>query len=203
MFTQRHNFKSAIAALLLIFSLSASLAYASGSDEKEPEKSPEAKRQETLQKANKHYNEGVGFMKTAKEKAAVADSNFAFNYRATSDAKAKREYEKAVGEFKEAIKLQPEMAEAHNNLGYCYRKLGSLEVSLNHYMLALSIDSTFEQAREYLGETYLAMDSLSSARSQHTWLQKHESAYADTLARSIELYQLKNVSEKMQEGKGK
>jgi tetratricopeptide (TPR) repeat protein len=146
-----------------------------------------------------HYNAGVEYMATARKKAAMADSNFAFNYRATSDAKAKREYEKAVDEFKEAIEYNPNMVEAHNNLGYCYRKLGLLDQSLIHYHHALKIDSTYEQAREYLGETYLALDSLSLAVAQHDWLKTHESIYADTLAQSIELYRLKNVSEKMKD----
>ena len=199
----RQNPISAITSFLLVLLLASTVAFAAGSDEKEPEQSPEAKKQETLQSAAEHYNTGVGHMTTAKEKAAIADSTFAFNYRATSDAKAKREYKKAVGEFKKAINLQPDMAEAHNNLGYCYRKLGSLDESLKHYHRALKIDSTFEQAREYLGETYLAMDSLLLATSQYDWLIENKSVYADTLAESIKLYRLKHISEKMQGGKEK
>lgn len=199
----KQNSISAITSFLLVLLLASTVAIAAGSDEKEPEQSPEAKKQETLQKATEHYNKGVGHMTTAKEKAEIADSTFAFNYRATSDAKAKREYEKAVGEFKKAINLQPDMAEAHNNLGYCYRKLGSLDESLKHYHRALRIDSTLEQAREYLGETYLAMDSLLLASAQYDWLVKNKSVYADTLAESIKMYRLKRIDEKMQGGQGK
>ena len=192
-----------LAALIIAIAFAATQVGASGSKEKEQPKSPKNEKQEAMKNATEHYNVGVKHMEKAREKAAMADSNFAFNYRATSDAKAKREYEKAVDEFIDAIKYNPDFVEAHNNLGYCYRKLGMLDESLKHYHLALKIDSTFEQAREYLGETYLALDSLNLAMSQHDWLASHKSIYADTLAQSIELYRLKNVSQKMKDSGGK
>jgi tetratricopeptide (TPR) repeat protein len=193
MFTLNRPYISFVVALLLSFLMSAASISAFNSGKKKTEQSPDQKKQ----MATEHYNEGVSHMDKAKEKAAMADSNFAFNYRATSDAKAKREYEKAVDEFTEALTYQPDMVAAHNNLGYCYRKLGRLDESLKQYRTALSLDSTYERAREYLGETYLALDSLNLATAQHTWLVNHKSIFADTLAKSIELYRLKDVSEKM------
>jgi tetratricopeptide (TPR) repeat protein len=198
--TQR-NIAFTLLVALFSFMLFSTHTFAAGSDSKE-ESSPDQKKQEKLQKATSHYNAGVEHMKTAREKAAQDDSTFAFNYRATSDAKAKREYEKAVSEFKKAINYEPTMAEAHNNLGYCYRKLGELEQSLKHYMRALKLDDSFAQAREYLGETYLAMGEMDKAKEQHNWLVENESIYADTLAQSIKLYKLKEVDAKLQKVKG-
>lgn len=167
-------------------------AYGIGSD-----KSDEEKAAEKQQKAVKVYNEGVLRMQEARAAAAQGDSAFAYNYRATSDAKATKAFEKAVDKFREATKLDPSMKEAFNNLGYSYRKLGKLEESLAAYTAALALDSAFAQAREYLGETYLALGQLEKAEQQHTWLTSHNSAYADSLSSAIQLYRLQEINKKM------
>ena len=199
----RENLTASFIAAIFAFLLIAGNTFAIGSGSKDEEKSPEEQKQEQLQKATKHYNKGVEHMEKARKKAATADSTFAFNYRATSNDKARREYEKAVDEFKEALVLQPEMVEAHNNLAYCFRKLGMIEESLRQYKRALVIDSSYALAREYLGETYLAMGDLEMANMQHAWLVEHKSVYADTLAQAINLFKLKGISEQIDKANGK
>lgn len=161
------------------------------------EKSPEEQAAEKDKKATQSYNEGVKRMEKAKQIISGGDSTYAFNYRATSDAKAKKEYEKAVDKFKTTIELKPDMAEAFNNLGYCYRKLDKLPLSLENYHKALELSPGFPQAHEYLGETFLAMDSLKLAQGQLQMLQELKSPYADTLLKSIELYKLAKVNERL------
>ncbi|KAA3634472.1 MAG: tetratricopeptide repeat protein [Calditrichaeota bacterium] len=119
--------------ILGILCLSAGLAFSSESDSKD----------DTGDKAIELYNSGVAHMDKAKDIIAVGDSAFAYNYRATSDAKATKEYEKAIVDFKDALKLKPDMKEAYNNLGYCYRKIGKLELSYKNYMRALKFDPNF------------------------------------------------------------
>lgn len=147
------------------------------------------------------YNKGVEQMAKAKSIAAAGDSTFAFNYRATSDAKARKQYEKAVDSFRDALRLKPSMKEAHNNLGYVYRKLGKLRESLTAYRAALASDSLFAQAREYLGETFLALNHLDSAVAQHSWLVQASSPYADSLQLAIDLYRLQQLNEKIKSDK--
>jgi len=161
------------------------------------EKSPEEQAAENEKKATKTYNSGVKHMDKAKEISVKGDSTYAFNYRATSDAKAKKEYEKAVKDFVDATEYKADFAEAFNNLGYCYRKLDKLMLSLEAYHKALELKPGFPEAHEYLGETYLAMDSLDLARGQLQMLQELESPYADTLLKSIELYKLSKVNDKL------
>ncbi|MBD3402143.1 tetratricopeptide repeat protein [candidate division GN15 bacterium] len=186
-------------ALVLISSVAVgSAALAAGSSEKSSEEKADEQRQDALE----HYNEGVEHMERAREIAAQDDSAFAYNYRATVDAKAEKEYEKAVERFRKAIDKDPEMIEAHNNLGYSLRKLGRLEASLEAYNRALEIDSTFAQAREYRGETYLAMGELEKAQRDHQYLRSIESPYADTLQMSIDLYQLQEIDARMRSGEG-
>lgn len=186
------NSKRIILSFIFIIALIPATISAGASDDAkvEPKKDNETE-------ALDEFNSGLAHMKKAQSILEVGDSSFAYNYRATSDAKAVREYEKAVANFKAAVALKPDIKEAHNNLGYCYRKLGNFEKSIEHYMKALKLDKNFAQAREYLGETYLAMDSMKLAEEQLAKLKELKSPYADTLANSIQLYNLKEVSKKM------
>ncbi len=161
------------------------------------EKTPEEQAADKDKKATESYNKGVKHMDKAKQIAAGGDSTYAFNYRATSDAKAKKEYEKAVKNFGTAAELKPDLAEAFNNLGYCYRKLDKLLLSLDAYHKALEMKPNFPQAHEYLGETFLAMDSMQLALGQLQMLQELKSPYADTLLKSIEIYKLAKVNDRL------
>ncbi len=181
-------------ALLALTLLAAPAVYALGSGEK----SPEEEKAEKGKKAVNEYNDGVKDMQAGKAIAQKGDSVYAYNYRATSDAKAKKSFEKAAGHFTEAIELKLDMPEAYNNLGYCYRKLGKLEESLKAYEKAISLKADFAQAREYRGETYLALGQLDKAQTDKDFLMQMKSPLADTLGKSIELYQLEKINEKAQ-----
>jgi tetratricopeptide (TPR) repeat protein len=177
--------------IFILSLLTASSLFAIGSKEKTPEQTAS----DNTRKATNAYNDGVRKIDHAKEIGIKGDSAYAYNYRATSDAKARREYEKAVQDFTKAIELNPEMKEAHNNLGYCYRKLGKLTESLAAYDKAIALDSNFAQAREYRAETLLALGQLSKAEAELSFLQNLKSPYADQLARSIEMYKLQEINE--------
>lgn len=193
----RNKSLKSVAAFLLLFALASNaLAFGSG------EKTPEEKAAELIKKATKEYNKGVKHMDKARQQAQKGDSTYAFNYRATTEAKTKKEYKKAVKRFNKAIKHNEEFPEAYNNLGYCYRKLGKLEESLDAYSKALELNPDFARAIEYLGETFLALDSLSGANEQLNRLKKLESIYADTLSKSINVFRLAQVNKKMEAKEG-
>lgn len=179
--------------IVLVVSILPITIFAAGSKEKSPTDETAKKDKQALA----YYNDGVKMMKKADEIAMKGDSTFAYNYRATSDAKAEKEYVKAIKNFNSAIDLKPEIAEAHNNLGYCYRKIGRLKESLTAYNNALAIDKNFAQAREYLGETYLAMGEIDKANEELKFLLKLKSPYADTLQKSIDEYKLHQLKKKM------
>ena len=185
-----------ITCLLTILALAALASGVAASGSKS--KTPEEKAAEKDKVAVRKYNDGVEHMQKAREIGMKGDSAFAFNYRATADAKAKKEFEKAVGDFHKAIDLKPNMIEAHNNLGYCFRKLGMLDESLAAYDAALAIDSTYPQAHEYRGETFLALGKLDRAEAERAFLASVKSPYADTLGMAIDMYKLKEVGKRMQ-----
>lgn len=153
-------------------------------------KSPEEKAAESKKKAVEVYNDGVKHMDKARAILSAGDSTFAYNYRATSNAKARDEYQRAANDFEKAVKLDSTFFEAYNNLGYCYRKLGDFPAALGAYDKAISLNKDFAQAREYRGQTYLAMGKIDLARDELEFLEDLESPYADSLARSIQLYHL-------------
>lgn len=180
-----------LVALALMTLASAAFAFGSG------EKSPEEKAAESQKKGIALYNDGVKAMATARSIGQKGDSVFAYNYRATSDAKARKEFEKAVSKFTGAVELKPDLPEAYNNLGFCYRKLGDLDKSLAAYDKALAQKPDFPQAREYRGETYLALGKLDKANGELDFLKQMRSPLADTLAKAIEIFQLEQVNKKM------
>jgi tetratricopeptide (TPR) repeat protein len=77
-----------------------------------------------------------------------------------------KDFKVAVGHLTKAVKEVPNDADAHNMLGYSYRKLGVFDKSMEHYQKALKIDITHRSAREYLGELYLDLNQLGNAEKQ-------------------------------------
>lgn len=160
------------------------------------EKTPEEQAADNQKNATSEYNDGVKAMDQAREILKKGDSAYAFNYRATSDAKARKKFESALDKFTKATTLNPGFPEAWNNMGYCYRKLGKLPESLDAYDKAIGIRGDYAQAREYRAETYLALGQLENARKELDFLRQMNSPYADSLSQSIERYQLVEFQKK-------
>lgn len=53
-----------------------------------------------------------------------------------------------------------------NYLGYSHRKAGRITVGLGYYQEALRVDPNYTLVREYLGEAYLTLGDVASARDQ-------------------------------------
>jgi len=51
-------------------------------------------------------------------------------------------------------------------MGYNNRKLGNTKTGVKYYKQALAIDPNYVQAREYLGEGYVAVGQLKLAKEQ-------------------------------------
>jgi Flp pilus assembly protein TadD len=83
-----------------------------------------------------------------------------------------KDYKTAVGHLTKAVQEEPKNADAHNMLGYSYRKIGVLDKSMEHYQTALKLDSNHRSAHEYLGELYLDMNQPDNAEKQLASLKK-------------------------------
>lgn len=82
-----------------------------------------------------------------------------------------------------------------NMLGYSYRKQGKLLVALGYYEEALRLDPNHVLTREYLGEAYLQMGDIASAREQLAEIERRAgrtSAEHAELSRHIAAWEASN-----------
>src|SRR6476620_10328652 len=70
---------------------------------------------------------------------------------------ASQDWNVAVRELQLAVKETPQNADAHNLLGYSYRKRANpdLAKSFEHHQTALKINPQHKGAHEYIGQAYL------------------------------------------------
>ena len=59
-----------------------------------------------------------------------------------------------------------------NYLGYSHRKSGRIQVGLGYYQEALRINPDYTLVREYLGEAYLQLGDVASAKNQLSEIEK-------------------------------
>ena len=95
-------------------------------------------------------------------------------------------YQEAIGDFKSALSLKGDYAEAYNMLGFCTRKLGNVTEAFAYYEKALKIKPNFPEAREYYGEAYLEQGNLAKAVQQYIILVKAHSKNAQELLEKID-----------------
>jgi len=99
--------------------------------------------------AIKTYNEGVDLMKAKK-------------------------FAQAQSKFEAALKANPNLAEAHNNLAFVLRKQGTqnFKLSLEHYNKAIQLKPNLAEAYMYRGVLYTQMGRKTDAQSDLAKLQK-------------------------------
>ena len=66
-----------------------------------------------------------------------------------------------------AIAIKPDYAEAYNNLGVTYNKLGQLEQAVQAYEEALKIDPDYADAHNNLGILFKELGQLDKAIKSH------------------------------------
>jgi tetratricopeptide (TPR) repeat protein len=112
--------------------------------------------------AIKEYNEGVDLMKA-------------------------KQFAKAQAKFEAAVKANPNLAEAHNNLAFVLRKQGSqnFQLSLEHYNKAIQLKPNLAEAYMYRGVLYTQMGRKADAQADLATLQKMSPRLAKELAEYI------------------
>jgi len=76
---------------------------------------------------------------------------------------AQERLEDAISQYSEALKMDPEMAEAYFNLGHAYRRQGKLSEAIEHYSRALELDPEFAEAHYSLGNIMLEREEFEKA----------------------------------------
>jgi Flp pilus assembly protein TadD len=98
----------------------------------------------------------------ASQESATDDPHFAAGRRAIEA----QDWPAAVEAMRKAVAANPRNADAHNWMGYAYRKQGNFEASFAAYAEALRLDPNHKAAHEYLGEAYLATGQLAKAQGE-------------------------------------
>lgn len=102
----------------------------------------------------------------------AASVDAAAPYEEGMAAAEQEDWAQAVLLFSEAVKADPDSADAYNMLAYSQRHMGDLETAIRNYGMALDLDPRHEGAREYLGEALLLSGDLEGARAQLQALQE-------------------------------
>jgi Flp pilus assembly protein TadD len=107
-----------------------------------------------------------------------------------------KDFKSAVGHLTKAVQDEPRSSDAHNMLGYSYRKVGTFDKSMEHYQIALKLDSNNRSAHEYLGELYLDLNQPDNAEKQLAALKKACPFFGkceefDDLKKAIDAYKAK------------
>jgi Flp pilus assembly protein TadD len=94
------------------------------------------------------------------------------NYVDGKKALQSQEWKKAIDLLSRAVQAVPNNSDAHNLLGYAYRKTGNFSASFVQYNEALKLDPMNKHAHEYIGEAYLLTDNLPNAEHHLAELQR-------------------------------
>jgi len=82
-----------------------------------------------------------------------------------------------AGKYGEAIQMLGLVADKNdarvlNMLGFSHRKSGRIDVGLGYYQEALAANPDFVLAREYMGEAFLTLGDIASAKNQLSEIEK-------------------------------
>ncbi len=94
------------------------------------------------------------------------------DYVAGKKAVESQDWKKAIDLLSKAMKTVSNNSEAHNLLGYAYRKSGNFDASFIQYDQALKLDPANKHAHEYIGEAYLLTGNLPKAEQHLAELQR-------------------------------
>jgi len=87
--------------------------------------------------------------------------------------------EKAIAQYREALRINPAYAGAHNNLGVALIRVGRAEEGIEQYYEALQIDPTSANARTNLGAALIQQGKIKEAIAQYHEALRINPAYSD------------------------
>jgi tetratricopeptide (TPR) repeat protein len=132
------------------------------------------------------YNSGIDHKDRGLKFEATASTTADAKERAKVEDKAKKEYEKALKDFKSAASGSPQMYQAYNGMGFAYRKSGDYTKALEMYDRALTLKPGFPDAIEYRGEAYLGLNRVEDAKQAYLEVLAADRKQADTLMAAMQ-----------------
>ena len=127
------------------------------------------------------YNTGIQHRDKAWELESQAEAASDADQRTKLEAKARKEYAKAIRAFRSATESDPNMHQAFSSLGYALRKTGDFEASLTAYNQALALEPGYAEAIEYRAEAFLGLNRLEEVKGAYMELFRDDRERADEL----------------------
>ena len=140
-----------------------------------------SREQSPEDQAKSIYNDGVRDVRKADRFDASATQLSDPKKKEKALHEAHDHYASSLTKFMQAAKLDPNMHEAWNYVGYTNRKLGNYDVALAAYERALALHSGYPEALEYRGEAFLALNRISDAQQAYLDLFAVNRGLADRL----------------------
>jgi tetratricopeptide (TPR) repeat protein len=126
-----------------------------------------SREQSPEDQAKSAYNDGVRDVRKADRFQASATQLSDAGKKEKALREAHDHYASSLTKFMQAAKLDPNMHEAWNYVGYTNRKLGNYDVALAAYERALALHPGYPEALEYRGEAFLALNRISDAQQAY------------------------------------
>ena len=140
-----------------------------------------SREQSPEDQAKSAYNDGVRDVRKADRFDASATELTDAKKKEKAVREAHDHYASSLTKFMQAAKLDPNMHEAWNYVGYTNRKLGNYDVALAAYERALALHPGYPEALEYRGEAFLALNRISDAQQAYLDLFAANRGLADKL----------------------
>ncbi|MCI0409175.1 MAG: hypothetical protein L0191_11550, partial [Acidobacteria bacterium] len=139
-----------------------------------PRKPPAEEAVEHYNAGNQHRDKALGLQKEATQAGTEKE-------RGKLENKSRKEFERAISEYRQATQLNTSFYQAFSDLGYCLRKTEDYTGALEAYNRALSLAAAYSPAIEYRAEAYLALDQLEDAKKAYLQLFPNDRSHADEL----------------------
>lgn len=133
------------------------------------------------EQATTAYNAGVRLIKSADKDLADAAKATDPKKQQKAQDNARKDFSRALARFESAVKLNPNMYQAWNYVGYSKRNLGDHGGALEAYDLALKLNPQYVEAIEYRGHAYLGLNRVGDAKQAYLDLFAGNRALADKL----------------------
>lgn len=138
--------------------------------------------------AKQAHKKGLRYRKAAlKAEAKAAEADDAED-RAEYLADAKKDWERAIEQYKRALALNRNLVESWNEFGFALRKTGDFTTSIKAYNTALSLNAEYGDAIEYRAEAYLALNQFDQVREAYTKLLSLDAENAATLMAAMQTW---------------
>ena len=89
--------------------------------------------------------------------------------------------EEKIEAYKQAIRINPDDAEAHYNLGVAYANSGMYKEGIDAFKQAIRIDPDSAMVHYFLGRSYVSLKDKDSALEQYKILKSLDSELANEL----------------------